>query len=890
MGGLLGLVLKEQAGDALFELEEEIRHGTRDLRRKFAPAAFENLVKRIQALSLEDSKLVLRAFTAYFQLTNLAEKRWQISLIRDALRNGTKNETIQQAISALKAGGFSAAQVRELLADLQVILTLTAHPTECQRQTILRKLERIAAQTSHLDRPDILSSEREALETKVLEEITGLWQSDVVRFSRPSIQDEVKNTLFYFEQTLFDLMPEIASEFLRALHSEYPNEPFELPAAMKFSSWVGGDRDGNPFVTPEATKETFKAQRSVVLRRYIRKLQELVDSESSSIHQVQPTAELLAFISGPDAGKQFPFEPYRTALTIIRSKLEGPPGGPPKGYRSPAEVIDHLRIILNSLKTHKGERLARPVEDLIRQLEFFGFHLTSLDVRQHHDRHFAALDEILERAGIGDKRFSELSEQQRQAVLTAELRSPRPLIGASTTWSPETTEILDTFRAIAEIKKEFGEAAIDTYIVSMTSGASDILGVMQLAKEFELLRLEKREVVESRLLFVPLFETISDLRAAPEIMKSLFSNPVYRRALSLTGDKQEIMLGYSDSNKDGGYFPSHVELFKAQRNLTALAAGYNIRLRFFHGRGGTTGRGGGPTNRAIRALPAGSVRGQFKGTEQGETRYLRFSDSTIAHDYLSGVLHAVLIKYMEETKAAEPERPEWLAAMETVSETAYRFYRSLVEQKDFVQFFSQVTPIDELSNLHLGSRPTKRKATTGLGDLRAIPWVFSWNLCRCVLPAWYGVGHSLKAFADADDGNMALLKQMYSQWPFFATVVDNCEMAFFKADIHIFSHYCTLVDDTSIRERFLNLIRAEYELTQQMILSVTGEKEILGHSLNLRNTLQGRTPYLDPLSLIQVELFRRLRQTGVSAEESESLRHAVLLSINGVAAGMQNTG
>jgi len=890
LGGLLGLVLKEQAGNDLFELEEEIRHGTRELRKEFSRGLFTSILERISHLEVEEAKLVLRAFTAYFQLTNLAEKFWQISLIREQERNDSRKQSIQRGVEALKEAGFSSVDVQNLLARLQVILVLTAHPTECQRQTILRKLERIVQILTERDREEMLPARIKELELRIIEEITSLWQSDVVRLTRPSVEDEVKNTMFYFDQTLFDLLPSVSEELEEALKLSYPSEHFDVSRVLRMSSWVGGDRDGNPFVTPEATYETFRAQRRTVIRKYLRKLQELIDSTSPSIHQISPTKTLMASAEASSFADHFPFEPYRAVLSGIREKLSETLDSPgaENVYSSPEEVIADLNTIVESLRTHRGERLTRPIRLLIRQLQIFGFYLCPLDARQHHDRHFEALDEIFSQSA--DTAFSKLGEERQRELLSAELMSSRPLIGSTSSWTPETEEVLETFRLIAKVQNEFGKESLSTYIVSMTCGASDLLAVMLLGKECGLFRFEKKELTYSGLMLVPLFETIEDLRAAPNIMRNLFESRIYRRSLELQGNLQEIMLGYSDSNKDGGYFPSHWELFKAQHRLSALAAEFGLAIRFFHGRGGTTGRGGGPTNKAIRALPKGSVNGKFKGTEQGETRYLRFSDRTIARDYLSGVLNAVILKSVDERGGGKDEKPEWTTAMEEIANLAYEFYRKLRGEPGFVEFFSQVTPIDELGNLHLGSRPTKRRATTSLEDLRAIPWVFAWNLCRGVLPAWFGVGHALEAYSSRGEAERRVLAEMYRQWPFFTTVIDNCEMAFFKVDLNIFEHYSTLVEKEELRSRFCGIIRDEYERTRKSLLALTGKEEILGGNQNLLRTLSGRTPYLDPLSLIQVELLRRLRKKGLSENESNALRQAVLLSINGVAAGMQNTG
>ncbi len=507
--------------------------------------------------------------------------------------------------------------------------------------------------------------------------------------------------------------------------------------------------------------------------------------------------------------------------------------------------------------------------------------------------------------------FSELTEQERQNLRTLELSHPRPLLGLKRDWSETTSETIELFRVISEVQDSLGTDAVNTFIVSMTSGASDLLSVLVFAKEFGLFECRDGVPTKATIQTVPLFETITDLEAAPRILEELLLNPLYREVLRLQDNTQEVMLGYSDSNKDGGYLTAQWSLYQAQSILAETAKKHGVTLRFFHGRGGTTGRGGGPTNRAIRALPPSTVNCQFKGTEQGETRYLRFSDKTIAHHYLSGVLHAVLVSSTEASHLNQLTRlPQWQQAMTEISNNAYKIYRALVGDQDFLRFFEQITPIDQLSNLHLGSRPAKRRSSSGIEDLRAIPWVFSWNLCRAVLPAWFGVGGALKAYQEHYDNvepgqGLKTLQEMYQQWPFFKVIIENCEMAYFKSDLHIFKLYGSLVTDSSLRERLIGIIESEYLRTKQMLLAVTSQQELLQNNPSLRSTLNGRTPYLDPLSAIQVELLRRLRSAkssslkntslknadgDSSSREEELLERSILLSINGIAAGMQNTG
>jgi phosphoenolpyruvate carboxylase len=912
LGNLLGETIIEQEGQELFDLEEEIRALAKAWRAgdRLAQHQITTLVS-ILVEEVPRALAVLKAFTTYFQLVNLAEEAQRVHILRrraDAAyeQKMPMPETLANAALRLQAEGLSTEEVRDLVAGLLIMPVFTAHPTESKRRTVLYKLKTIANILREMDTVDLLHSEREEKEQQLRENIVLLWQSDEMRDRPPTVMDEVRNGLYFFEETLFDLVPRIYREMERALDGAYPGEPFELPPFLRYGSWVGGDRDGNPFVKVETTEETLRAQKDAVLELYDREVEALYDHLSSGRNRVgfsqaflESLARDFALVPGEEREvlDRFEQEPYRQKLIMMFRRLEATRAENrkpwrerepnPRAYAGAAEFLADLRLIDESLKENKGERLAHGrLWDLIRQVEVFGFHLATLDIRQHSDRHRAAMAEVLARYGLADH-YERMEEAERVALLQREIAGLRPLT-ARLDFGDETNETVALFRLIRRARQIVGPDAIQTYIISMTTQVSHVLEVLLFARDAGLF---------GAIDVVPLFETIEDLRAAPQIMTQLFQNEVYQRHLAALGNRQQIMIGYSDSNKDGGYLMANWMLFQAQRGLARVCDDFGVKLTLFHGRGGTVGRGGGPANRAILAQPPESVRGRIKLTEQGEVISGRYSNRDIAHRHLEQLVTAVML-----TSGRRPHYEQevlWAAIMDELSETAYRKYRALVEKPAFLHFFHEATPIDQISLLNIGSRPARRKATTDISDLRAIPWVFAWTQSRVNLPSWYGVGAALEEWSQAEDSagdgeaaRLVRLREMYQSWPFFRTVLDNVQMGLCKGDMPIASLYAELTDAETRRQVFDDILD-EYERTKRLVLAVTGFGELLENESWLQRSIKLRNPYVDPLNYIQVALLERLRAQPDPKERpanTRAMRDAVLLSVNGVAAGLQNTG
>jgi len=932
LGDLLGNVIREQAGSAAFDLEERVRGLAKDL-RALDPA---DAAARLPALQAEMQRLVaelpsdqmrdlIRSFSTYFALVNLSEQLQRIWVLRDRAQrhpHAPPAESIMAAVIELKQAGVEAAAIQHWLDSALILPVFTAHPTEARRRTTLEKLRRIADIVER-DSTGLVILEDDIAQRAIIEEIVGLWQSDEVRIVRPTVLDEVKNGLYYFDVSLYDLIPRLYRDLERALHAHYPGQVWRVPALLRFGSWMGGDRDGNPFVTPEITIETVRLLRMAGLRHQIGAIEELSHRLGQSIRQVAISAELQRSLD-EDAERfhavaellahRNPYEPYRQKCTYIREKLlrsleyaaqHAPDWGsaeplPPEGmfYHHAAELLAELRVIERSLRANAGAAVADgALYDMIRQVEVFGLHVATLDIRQHSERHTAALVEVLAAAGVCAD-YAALDEAARVALLTREVSNPRPLISARLAYSPDTNETIQTFRAIAAILEQLSPEALQTYIISMTRGVSDMLAVLLFAKEAGLYRPDE---ALSRLNIVPLFETGDDLAGCAAIMRQALELPIYRENVRLRGDEQEIMIGYSDSNKDVGFAAANWALYQAQRALRDLAAEQGIGLRLFHGRGGAIGRGGGPANQAILAQPPGSVGNQIKITEQGEVIADRYGMPALAYRHLEQVVNAVLrAGFAPHTDAP----PEWEHALECLAEISRRQYRALVyENPNFLPYYHTATPIAEISRLKIGSRPASRKNSGRIEDLRAIPWVFSWMQSRHTLPGWYGLGFALEAFVASSElqqatenselktqnSKLELLQQMYSDWPFFRSMIDSAQMILGKADLHVAERYAELTPDPAVAREIFGAIKDEYARTCRLIAQVAQVDNLLDRSPVLQKSIARRNPYIDPMSYVQVELLRRLRADPAGPEHL-ALEDAILLSISGIAAGLKNTG
>jgi phosphoenolpyruvate carboxylase len=892
LGDLLGQTIVEQEGRDLYLTVEGIR-ALAKAHRGSDPSAGERLVSLVETLPLDAARGVVKAFASYFGLVNLAEEEERVRVLRRrALQQAPGDESILSAIQFLKDQGLGPDEVQGMLDDLLVMPVFTAHPTEAKRRTVERKLDRIAAILHALDFSERTPEESASDQGALREEIASLWQTDETRTRRPTVSDEVRNGLAYFETTLFDLAPEFPEKLGRALGSVYPGSPFRIPNFLRFGSWIGGDRDGNPNVTPAVTEQTLLDHATFVLRLYLRAMDRMRGHLSTSPRfglspELEESLEADGALLPEEAAfirEHYPREPYRRKMAYVYRKLQrtlqgfakGLGATPKGGYRAASEFVSDLRLVQESLRSHRGARLADGrLARLVAQAETFGFHLATLDLRQHAEVHRAALAEVFAR--YGSPGFEALDEDRKAARLTEELGQGRPLSPARLDFSPATNEALELFRLVARAHGALGPAAVDSYVISMTRGPSDVLAVLLLARDAG---------IGAALDVVPLFETLEDLAASPRTMEALFGNPAYRAHLAERRGAQPIMIGYSDSNKEGGYLTANWELHKAQRALSALCTREGVRLTFFHGRGGSIGRGGGPTNRAILAQPPESVRGRLKLTEQGEAITNRYANVHLARRHLEQLTHAVLVTSGKRPTPSPSRGGAWEEAMEALAPLGLSAYRELVMGPRMDAYFRAGTPIDDISELPIGSRPARRRAGGTFADLRAIPWGFAWTQSRVNLPGWYGLGSALGGFAAEDSARWELLARMYKDWTFFRVLVDNAQVSLGKADLLIAGVYAGLVDEPARSAVFPRLVE-EYRRTEGAILRLTGQRRLLDNEAWLQRSIEVRNPYIDPMNYIQVALLRRLRG---KPGGSDALHEAILWSVNGIAAGLRNTG
>lgn len=900
LGQILGEILVSHGGTELLDKVEKIRLMCKTLRTHFDNEVYAELKGEIANLNSPMRKQVIRAFSMYFHLINIAEqnhrirRRRQYQLEDDSI---VQPDSIESAILSLKENNINEDMIQEVLNKLSLELVITAHPTEAAKRSILEIQQRIAVVLKKLDHPLLTKRERSKLEESLFNEVTILWQTDELRHNKPSVLDEVRNGLYYFDQTLFEVLPEIHREVELCLEKNYETKKWDVPNFLKFGSWIGGDRDGNPNVTPEITWETLHKQRKLVLKKYKNVLVDLMKRYSHSTTRVEVSDELVKSLEVEEDkfltdDKKWPVEGevYRRKFAIIIERLKQV-GKSDLGYLSAEELLEDLYVVKRSLNNHHpAAHELKTIQKLIRQVQLFGFHLATLDIRNHSGEHEAAITEILRKVQISDN-YAQLSEDEKVKILESILMDPRPLLLLNEDYSPETQQMIQVFQMISNAHKVFGKRSISVYLVSMTRSASDLLEVLILAKEAGIYRLHADGSVESQLNVAPLLETIDDLTAGPKIMETLFQMPVYRNHLKVMNDQQEIMLGYSDGSKDGGTLTANWKLYKAQLEIHEMATKYHIGLKFFHGRGGSLGRGGGPLNKSLLSQPAETIGDGVKITEQGEVLSSRYLLEDIAYRSLEQATSTLMLATAHVSKEAEPGnlRDEgWESAIEEISSAALKKYQSLVfGDSDFLTYFNEATPLRELGDLNIGSRPMSRKNRGRFEDLRAIPWVFAWTQSRQLLPAWYAAGTGLESYALRSEQNLQQLKEMYERWPFFRSTIDNLQMALMKADITTAKEYLSLVEDQKIAERIFSNILEEYERTKEILLKITGDNELLDHTPNIKDSVYRRNPYVDPLNFLQVELIKELRNQN---EPSEELLTEVLLTISGISAGLRNTG
>lgn len=900
LGDLLGQTIVHQESAALLELEEKIRSLAKT-GRSGDQTALQELRQTVDDL-IEDSSGTdanLKAFSTYFQLVNLAEEHERVRVLNERsevayLSDKPMDETISHALNELKSEGFSAAEVQAMIGRMLIMPVFTAHPTESRRRTTRQILKKVSDLLAKLNSKDLYQRQRDQVEALLLDHVVLLWQSSESRDRRPTVMDEVRNTgLYFFENTLFDLVPRIYQQLEADLKDVYPGHEFDVPAILRYGSWIGGDRDGNPYVTNEITIEALEAQKRLVLELYRKEVRTMYELLSCSRDRVGFSDEFNASLEADrkmvpkdefEVLDRFHQEPYREKLVMMyrrllaTSKIIGLHENQTdalvqlRAYDNAGEFAKDLKLIEESLNANKGERLVRGrFNRLMRSVDVFGFHLASMDIRQHARHHRQAIDELV-------PGYEGVDETKRVELLTSQLQSDAALDSAAA--SEEVKNLLSLFDVIKSAHGTNGAYAMETYIISMTESVSNMLEVLLLGKNAGLF---------GCIDIVPLFETVDDLLAASDTMKALFEHPVYAEHLKLRGQSQQIMIGYSDSNKDGGFMRANWMLFTAQRQMAKACKEHGVTLTLFHGRGGSLGRGGGPTNRAILAQPPESVRGRIRITEQGEVVSSRYSEPAIAKRHLEQLLHAVLCS-TGHRRVDEADVKVWAGVMDQLSTWAYEKYRGLVEHPRFLPYFQTATPIDQIGLWNIGSRPAHRRATRTLDDLRAIPWVFAWTQSRANVPSWYGVGTGFDLFLKSGDADERLeqLKEMYRKWPFFRTMLSNVHLGMGRADMEIASLYAELADKEDADAIFTS-IKDEFELSKKMLLAVTGTEDILDTEPWLQRSIKVRNPYVDPLNYMQVALLRKLRQDP-EGPEAEHFRRCLIQSINGIAAGLQNVG
>lgn len=907
LGRILGDVIREQEGVDTYDLVERIRKLSVSFRRHDDQAADRELKSLLKSLSGDEAVRVIRAFTYFSHLANLAEDRHHIRRREVHERAGdTQEGSIEVALARLRWAGIGARAVAQTLAHSYLSPVLTAHPTEVQRKSILdaeRDLARLLTERDEiraraLPRDALAPRELAANEAQMRARVQQLWQTRLLRFTKLTVADEIETSLSYYEATFLRQIPRLYGELEQALGQH------SVASFLLMGQWIGGDRDGNPNVTAETLAYALRRQCEVALRHYLTELFWLGSELSLSALLVQVTPQMRALAdSSPDLNEHRHDEPYRRAVTGMYSRLAAtlkeftggdaarhavPPQNP---YWRAEDFLADLRTMRDSLQAHHGGAIVQQrLHPLVRAVEVFGFHLATVDLRQNSEQHEEVVAELLATARV-ERDYRGLDEAGKRAVLLRLLSDARPLRVMGAQYSEHARKELAIFEAAVAMRQRFGPQAIRHYIISHTEAVSDLLEVMLLHKEVGLLRGTLDADAVTDLIVVPLFETIADLRNAAPIMREFYALPGVAKMMQRSGREQDIMLGYSDSNKDGGIFTSNWELYRAEIALVALfdqlANSHDIQLRLFHGRGGTVGRGGGPSYQAILAQPPGTVRGQIRLTEQGEVIASKYANPEIGRRNLETLVAATL-----EATLLQPTKPApkaFLQAAETLSQASMGAYRALVyETPGFADFFFSATPIREIAELNIGSRPASRKASQRIEDLRAIPWSFSWGQCRLTLNGWYGFGSAVEAFLAAGErkAQAALLQKMYRQWPFFKALLSNMDMVLAKSDLALASRYAELVPDARLRRRIFGLMEAEWQRTVDALALVTGEKQRLAGNSSLARSIRHRFPYIDPLHHLQVELVRRWRAG--SSDERE--RRGIHLAINGIAAGLRNTG
>jgi phosphoenolpyruvate carboxylase len=905
LGSALGRVITKLEGQEAFETVETLRTLAKAARGGDEAAAGK-LAAAVAKLTPAQAFTQAMAFTLYFELVNLAEENFRVLLLRK--RRAARllaepksddarpiRESIEAAVVDLKTRGVDAATMQALVDSLAIELVFTAHPTESKRRTLLTKLRRLADILRHRAQPE--QSNPDYNDPLCVErEIVSLWLTDRSRTARPEVTDEARTGLWYFETTLFDTLPRLHVDMARALKQHYPE--VKPPARwLTFGSWIGGDRDGNPNVTAKVTADVLLLHRRLAAEKLRAGVYDLSRWLTISDRREQLPAGVKKLLRDSrqlstlieQLSSRYPHEHYRLLLAGLRDRLGqavnevrsgqalSDQSDEPANCLTTEAVRETLQAIHEALASGRGAVLTGGDLKTVRdQAEVFGLHASRLDLRQHSGPHEAAVAELLDRSD-----YARLSEEAKRELLAEAIAAAKPLSAAKLAgFSPATRNVIEPLALTGHVSAKFGPESLGIYIISMTDGVSDLLEVMLLMKL----------AASAPLPIAPLFETLDDLNRAPEILSALFTHPAYTSELVKHQRHQHVMLGYSDSNKDCGYLTANWALFKAQDDIARVCREHDVRVTLFHGRGGSIARGGGPAAKAILAQPVGLRDGGIRVTEQGEVLSTRYHDPDLAHRILEQMAYGVLLG-AHAAKNHEPAPDAWLQAMEKMSDAGVAAYKALVhDDPDFLTFWKQSTPIDEISNLKLGSRPTFRRNTTSVEDLRAIPWVFSWMQSRFVFPGWFGLGAALDSILSQGAAGKKLLREMYAGWPFFKTMIDNAQLTLRKADMPIARLYAELVEEPRIKKKILAALTKEFERTEAALLTITGHKHLLADEPVLLKSVQLRNPYIDPLNYIQVEMLRRLRSSKLDKAEEEATRGVVELTINGISGGLKNTG
>lgn len=896
---VLQQVIAELAGDGAVALVRTVRE-LAQRRRAGEPEAERELIRCIEHADDEALSALIHALILYFDLANLSEDRHRVRVLREREQKGhpaARAESIAEAIERLCEAGLDADEMQALLNRLAIELVFTAHPTEAKRKSLREKIRDLRGHMREMDDSSLLPREREQLWRRVRYDLIALWQTDFLRDRKPSVLEEVNRSLF-FATTLWDVVPRLYDDFRDALDRAYPHADLAVPPFLKFATWIGGDRDGNPNVTAPVTQQTLVSMRQAALKRHVLQCAAVRRSLSVSDGKIAVSSDLKQALAG--AVGRWPHlaeliapishrESCRRWLRVVQWRLEQtslaePFARPPEGaYAGSAELTHDVELLHRTLLNNvAGNRMAGHVREWLCQIDVFGFHLMRLDVRQESSWYHGVMGEILAHAGVTSE-YAELDERGRQMALTTSMPWKADLDTAQL--SESAHEAINLFRLLAETIAMNGETSLGALIVSMTHQPSDVLAVLWLSHWAGV-----RAGLDAALPMpiVPLFETIQDLRGAPMTLASMLDLPAWAAHVKRDGGRQIIMIGYSDSTKDGGYLTASWELYKAQTELTTVARSRNVRPVFFHGRGGSLGRGGGPAARGILSLPRETMDGAIRITEQGEVLAERYDDPHVAHRHLEQVSWATLLV---AGATGEPIAPEWREAMNRMSDEAFAAYRELVDHPGFIRYFESATPISEIENLPIGSRPARRGGERSLSSLRAIPWVFSWTQCRHLIPGWYGFGAAIERFTEESESALQIVQAMYERWPFFRAMIDNAELAIAKADMDIGRHYAELVEDESIQHEVWGRIESEHARSCQAVLKAAGREELLSGLPWLHRSIAVRNPFVDPLNFIQISLFRRVRSSDAGNEEqNDRLRHLIRLTIQGIAAGLRTTG